>query len=106
MYLTSDKMTYGCQRDKTDWTMEILALPEQRIMTMGDLGNSLGGSESLPLAENFLASQHTLLPCKPAITQSSLLTELVLHEMASSGLHGPPRLPMPLYTDLPAVDWP
>ena len=26
--------------------------------------------------------------------------------MASSGLHGPSRLPMPLYTDLPAVDWP
>ena len=105
-YLASDKMTYGCRRANTDWTMGMLALPEQRIMTMGDLGNYLGGNESLPLAENFLASQHTLLPCKPAITQSSLLTELVPHEMAPSSLHGPPRLLMPLYTDLPAVDWP
>ena len=86
--------------------MGMLALPEQRIMTMGDLGISLGGGESLPLAENFPASQYALLACKPAIAHSSLLTELMLHEMASSGLHSPLRLTMPLYTDLPAVDWP
>ena len=73
-------------------------------MTMGDLGNYLGGNESLPLAENFPTFRHALLPCKPSIAQSSLLTELVPHEMAPSSLHGPPRLLMPLYTDLSAVD--
>ena len=103
-YLTSDKLTYGCRRDKKDWTMGMLALTEQRIMTMGDLGNSLGGNESLRLAEIFPAFQHALLPCSPSIAQSSLLTELVLHEMALSGLHGPPRPLTLLYTDLLAID--